>query len=105
ADSKNIASWIHATPYDRFPPMHPGDPAVAPWFFDWIHHPTGDPYWQQWAPNTHYGRMNIAVLDMEGWYDAFLAGGLQYFTGMVTGAASDPARQNQRIVIGPYDHV
>lgn len=105
ADTKNIASWIHASPYDRFPAMHPGDPNVAPWFFDWIAHPGPGPYWTQWAPNTHYGQMNLPVLDMEGWYDAFLAGGLQNFTGMVSGAPTPAARANQRIVIGPYDHI
>jgi len=105
ADTKNITSWIRYTPYDQFPPMHPGDPNVAPWFFDWINHRTDGPYWQQWAPKQNYPHINIPVLDMEGWYDAFLAGGLQNFTGMTAGAASPQARANQRIVIGPYDHI
>ena len=27
--------------------------------------------------------MNVPVLDFEGWYDAFLAGGIENFAGMV----------------------
>lgn len=45
------------------------------------------------------------MLDVEGWYDAFLNGGVQNFTGMVTSAGSPAARANQRLIIGPYDHI
>ena len=49
--------------------------------------------------------MRVPVLDVEGWYDAFLAGGIENFTGMVKSAGTPQARTNQRLVIGPWDHV
>jgi putative CocE/NonD family hydrolase len=104
-DSLDMARLLRYTPYRSFPPFHPGDGAVAPYFYDWIAHRTDGPYWQQWAPQQHYAKIAIPVLHFEGWYDAFLAGGLRNFTGMVSSGGSVFARNNQRIVIGPWDHI
>ncbi|HEV7449961.1 MAG TPA: CocE/NonD family hydrolase [Pseudonocardiaceae bacterium] len=104
-DSLNIATWLRYAPYRSFPPLHPDDGAVAPYFYDWIAHRTDGPYWQQWAPQRHYSKIGIPVLTFEGWYDAFLAGGVRNFTGMVGSGGSALARNNQRIVIGPWDHI
>jgi len=104
-DDKNIDRWLHYVPYRSFPPFHPGDPAVAPYFYDWVAHRTDDSYWQRWALPRYYPRISIPVLDVEGWYDAFLTGGLHNFAGMVSSGGSAWARTNQRIVIGPWDHI
>lgn len=104
-DSLDIAGLLRYTPYRTFPPFHPGDGAVAPYFYDWIAHRTDGPYWQQWSPQRHYSEITIPVLHIEGWYDAFLAGGVRNFTGMVGSGGSEFARNNQRIVIGPWDHI
>lgn len=104
-NAEHLPVSLRFAPYNQFPPMRPRDPAVAPYFFDWISHRTNDGYWRNWAPEQHYQHITIPVLDFEGWYDAFLPGGVHNFTGMVTGGGSDFARANQRIVIGPYDHI
>ncbi|MBV8992341.1 MAG: CocE/NonD family hydrolase, partial [Pseudonocardiales bacterium] len=104
-DAKDIAGWLQYTPYRTFPPFHPGDAAVAPYFYDWISHRTDGPYWQQWAPQQYYPKITIPVLHIEGWYDAFLAGGIRNFTGMVSSGGSAFARNNQRLVLGPWDHI
>jgi hypothetical protein len=103
--AKNLPSWLRFAPYNRFPPLRPDDPTVAPYFFDWLRHRTDDDYWRRWAPQEYYSRITIPVLNIEGWYDAFLGGGVQNFTGMVAGGGSDFARAHQRLVIGPYDHI
>jgi putative CocE/NonD family hydrolase len=92
-------------PYDRFAPLEPASPLTAPYFFDWVRHPTNGPYWKRWAPNQHYPQIDLPVLDFEGWYDAFLRGGLENFTGMSQQAPSPFARNNQHVVIGPWDHL
>jgi hypothetical protein len=48
--------------------------------------------------------VKVPVLDVEGWYDAFLVGGLENFTGMVNHGGSPEARSNQRLIVGPWDH-
>ena len=46
----------------------------------------------------------MPVLAFDGWYDAFLNGALRNFNGMRTEGANELARNNQRIVIGPWEH-
>jgi putative CocE/NonD family hydrolase len=103
--TKNYTLWLNHLPYKDFPPMHPESPTVAPWFFDWISNSTRDDYWKQWSIRERYQNVHVPVLDIEGWYDAFLAGGVENFTGMIAQGGTPDARQQQRLVIGPWDHV
>ena len=103
-DRKDLALLMKFAPYNQFPPFHPDDPNVAGYFFDWLRHPTYDSYWKRWAPQEYYGKLSIPVLDIEGWYDGFLEGGVHNFTGMSATAKTAYARDNQRLVIGPWDH-
>ncbi|MFX0577337.1 CocE/NonD family hydrolase [Nocardia nepalensis] len=104
-DLQNVTSWLNYRPYKDFPPLQPGNPAVAAWFFDWIRNSVRNDYWKQWSIRDRYPNVRVPVLDIEGWYDAFLAGGVENFTGMVERGGDPQARQNQRLVIGPWDHL
>jgi putative CocE/NonD family hydrolase len=97
--------WLSFRPYKDLPPLQPGNSAVAPWYFKWIRHSAHDDYFKRWSIRDHYAAVKVPVLDGEGWYDAFLAGGVENFAGMVTGGGTSDARTNQRLVIGPWDHV
>ena len=97
--------WMDFRPFKDLPPMQPQNPAVAPWYFDWIRHSRRDDFWRQVSIRDRYPSVNVPVLDVEGWYDAFLAGGIENFTGMVAHGGTGQARDNQRLVIGPWDHV
>ncbi|MFG1795269.1 CocE/NonD family hydrolase [Nocardia sp. NPDC049149] len=101
----DFTTWMNFRPYKDFPPLQPGNPAVASWYFDWIRNSTYNDYWKRWSIREHYQDVKIPVLDMQGWYDAFLAGGVENFTGMVDKGGTPQARQNQRLVIGPWDHL
>lgn len=102
---KDLAKWEKFTPYDRFPPLHPEDPQFAPYFFDAIKHWTDDKYWKKFSIKTRYDKVKVPVLAFEGWYDAFLNGGLENFEGMRKSGGSKLARTDQRIVIGPWEHL
>jgi putative CocE/NonD family hydrolase len=97
--------WMEFRPFKDLPPMQPQNPAVAPWYFDWIRHSTRDDFWLQSSIRDRYPSVTVPVLDVEGWYDAFLAGGTENFAGMVARGGTEFARDNQRLVIGPWDHV
>ncbi|MBA0048260.1 CocE/NonD family hydrolase [Mycobacteroides sp. LB1] len=97
--------WLSFLPYKDLPPMQPDNPQVAPWYFDWIRHSTRDDYWKQWSIRDRYEKVKVPVLHFEGWYDSFLRGGLENFTGMSARGGSPEARRDQRIVIGPWDHL
>lgn len=104
-DNKDIAKWMHFRPYDKFPPFHPGDPRVAPYFFDAVKHPTDDAYWKAFSIESRYDKVDVPVLAFEGWYDGFLNGGLRNFVGMRQKGGAELARTDQRIVIGPWEHL
>ncbi len=104
-EGKDLAKWMRFTPYDKFPPLHPEDPAFAPYFFDAIKHSTDDAYWKAFSIKSRYGKVTVPVLAFEGWYDAFLNGALENFTGMRKNGGTELARTSQRIVIGPWEHL
>lgn len=105
AASADPTRWMDFRPFKDLPPMQPQNPAVAPWYFDWIRHSTRDDFWRQFSIRDRYPSVKVPVLDVEGWYDAFLAGGTENFAGMVAHGGTEFARDNQRLVIGPWDHV
>ncbi|MFA4084030.1 CocE/NonD family hydrolase [Mycobacteroides salmoniphilum] len=105
AADKERERWLNFLPYQDLPPMQPGNPHVAPWYFEWIRHATRDDYWKRWSIRDRYENVKVPVLHFEGWYDAFLRGGLENFAGMSTRGGSPEARRHQRIVIGPWDHL
>jgi hypothetical protein len=42
---------------------------VAPWFYEWMRHEPGDPWWN-WAELAgKYDRVDAAVLNLSGWHD------------------------------------
>jgi uncharacterized protein len=105
AASAEPTRWMEFRPFKDLPPMQPQNPAVAPWYFDWIRHSTRDDFWQQFSIRDRYPSVRVPVLHFEGWYDAFLAGGTENFAGMVAHGGTQLARDNQRLVVGPWDHV
>lgn len=105
AASDDPTRWLAFRPYRDLPPLQPGNPTVAPWYFDWIAHSRRDDFWTRWSIRDQYASVKVPVLNMAGWYDAFLAGSVENFTGMTAGGATGQAREGQRLVIGPWDHI
>jgi hypothetical protein len=103
--SKDIAKWWRFTPYSQLPLLQPESPVVAPYFFDAVRHPTDDAYWQAFSIQNRWDKVAVPVLAFEGWYDAFVNGALRNFNGVQAKGATELARKNQRIVIGPWEHL
>ncbi|GAA4500771.1 CocE/NonD family hydrolase [Gluconacetobacter tumulicola] len=105
ADGKNPSTWLSFTPYGAFPALHPEKPEVAPYFYDTVAHPTRDSFWEAFQIRTHYDRVKVPVLAFDGWYDSFLTGAINNFNGMRMSGGSAQARANQRLVLGPWEHI
>jgi uncharacterized protein len=92
-----------AADYSALPLMHSEplrESGLAPYFFDWLHHPGSDDYWRSWALADSYKDMTVPALHIGGWWDIFLTGTLQNFAGMKrSGAAGE-----QRCIVGPWTH-
>jgi predicted acyl esterase len=48
--------------------------------------------------------VKVPALNISGWYDIFLWGTYQNYQGMRKRGGTPQARQNQRLVIGPWSH-
>ena len=77
---------------------------VAPYYFDWLAHPTYDDFWKQTAPRERYDRVVVPALNIGGWYDLFLGGTLANFRGIRERGGSEAARSGSRLIIGPWSH-
>jgi len=77
--------------------------ALAPYYDDWVNHPTYDDFWANLDVSTRYDALNVAALNVGGWYDIFQKGTIDNFTGM---RAKAPAamRERQHLVLGPWNH-
>jgi putative CocE/NonD family hydrolase len=66
---------------------------------DWLRHSASDQYWEdlRW-PAVDYA--DLPCLHIGGWYDIFLQGTLAVFE-----EATKLAPRNQRLVVGPWQHV
>jgi len=100
-----FTKWYWFLPLKDFPPLHPNDPRVAPYFYDWLRHPDNDVYWQRWSLRTRYGQITVPALNFDGWYDIFIDGALENFNGMRKHGGSEVARKGQQLVVGPWLHI
>jgi putative CocE/NonD family hydrolase len=73
--------------------------ALAPYFVDWLEHPSYDDYWKQWSIEDHHSQIMVPVFHVGAWYDIFLGGTLRNYMGIKANGGSEAARRGQRLVI------
>ncbi|MDH5315146.1 MAG: CocE/NonD family hydrolase [Gemmatimonadota bacterium] len=79
---------------------------VADWYYDWMAHPPGDPWWN-WAELTDkYSRTGAAVLNLSGWHDEAYgpSGATTNFAGLVAARGGGARAARTRVVVGPWTH-
>jgi uncharacterized protein len=77
----------------------PSAAGIAPYFKDWLAHPSFDAYWKQWSIEDHYAQIQVPVLSFGAWYDIFLGGTLRNYARLKTEAGTDAAKRGQRLVV------
>ena len=97
--------WIEKLPLNSFPvQMTAPQENLAPYFFDWLAHPSYDDFWKQWSIEDHLDQINVPVFHTGAWYDIFLGGTLRNYVGLRVRAGSEEARHGQRLLIGIGGH-
>ena len=71
---------------------------------NWIRHPLADDYWKPSFYQNKFSRIDVPTLHVSGWYDDDLIGTHINYTGMRKLAKSKQARNNQKLIIGPWPH-
>jgi hypothetical protein len=72
---------------------------LAPYFLDWLAHPTYDDYWKQWSIEENYQNIQVPALTIAAWYDIFQGGSLRNYMGIKTYAGNEAARQGQHLLV------
>lgn len=94
-----------ATVLDVLPlASHPAIRRFAPFYREWIEHPSAGAYWDSISPASGYSNITAPAMNVSGWYDIFLYGTIQNYMGMKREGKA-PASQNQKLVLGPWTHM
>ncbi|MCX4095688.1 CocE/NonD family hydrolase [Nocardia sp. alder85J] len=75
------------------------------WWSDFMAHPAHDEYWNQYDVSTEISQVSVPALHIGGWYDLFLGATVRAFVAARRHAGTEQARAEQRLVIGPWDHL
>jgi putative CocE/NonD family hydrolase len=73
--------------------------AFAPYFLDWLDHPSYDDYWKAISIENHFSDITVPALHVAGWYDIFLGGSLRNYLGIKSHGGSAAARSGQRLLV------
>jgi len=79
--------------------------AVAPYYFEWLAHRPGEPYWDWAELRGRYDRVGAAVLNLSGWHDEAYGpeGAITNFLGLLA-ARRGEADPRTRLILGPWIH-
>ncbi|MUT67620.1 CocE/NonD family hydrolase [Paenibacillus sp. NEAU-GSW1] len=78
---------------------------TAPYYLEWLRHPTRDSYWSLHALREQYERIEVPALHIGGWYDIFIDGTIDNFNGIRERGGTAKARENQFLLIEPWFHM
>jgi uncharacterized protein len=78
--------------------------SFAPNYFEMLDEPYYGDYWAPSNIAARHADFEVPALHVVGWYDIFAAGTIRNYTGIRTNARSRHARDNQRLVVGWWNH-
>ena len=76
-----------------------GPLSLAPYFLDWLAHPSYDDYWKRWSIDDHDSAVTVPAYHVAAWYDIFLGGTLRNYLGLSASAGAEAARHGQRLLV------
>jgi uncharacterized protein len=103
-DPLNGAATLPLVDYPIFglqqlPSQSTATTAFAPYFLDWLDHPSYDDYWKAISIEDHFSNITVPALHVAAWYDIFLGGSLRNYLGIKSHGGSAEARSGQRLLV------
>jgi uncharacterized protein len=71
---------------------------------DWLKHQSYDDYWRAISDEERFPNIKVPAHTSGGWFDIFLAGTINGFTGLRAKGGSEIARRESKMIIGPWGH-
>lgn len=72
-------------------------------FRDWAEHTGYDGYWKAISDEEHFGKVDIPLYTQGGWFDIFLAGTINGYTGVRT-KGGPAAKKAVKLWVGAWGH-
>jgi putative CocE/NonD family hydrolase len=76
----------------------------APYWQDILNHPGINSWWEPLIYQNKFDRVKLPILHVSGWYDDEQAGAVMNYVGMTQKGATPDARNNQKLLMGPWPH-
>lgn len=103
----NTTEDVRDLPLTRYPVFHLPQALqpdgltsqFAPYYLDWLAHPSEDAYWNPWSIEEHYADIRVPSLTVAAWYDIFLGGSLRNYAGVQEHGGTEAARNKQQLLI------
>ena len=77
---------------------------ASPELREWVKHDRYDEYWEAIDQHRMYEHIAVPGLHVGGWFDHLTRGQFQACHGIGEWGATETARENQRLFIGPWGH-
>jgi putative CocE/NonD family hydrolase len=94
-------TWMDYRPLRELPIMKGFE-----YWAEWIDNPIESDYWKPFDIEGQHSKVRVPALNLSGWNDDQYGqpGAIRNFVGMRTAGATQPAREGQRLVMGPWTH-
>lgn len=76
-----------------------------PWWDAWHTHSARDEYWEDRSSTHSLSNVAVPGLHIGGWFDIFVNDTTRSSAKLAAEASNVEARQGQRLIIGPWDHM
>ena len=78
---------------------------TAPYFSEYFDQEPDGPYWWKINLLRHVKNISLPMFHVSSWYDIFLEGALNAYQAMRERAPTAQARNNQKLLVGPWAHI
>jgi len=92
-------SYLHLPVIDA-----PAVSQILPAWREWVSHEQRDTFWTGLSYAADRKQITTPALHVGGWFDLFLGGTLDNYQTLRAAAATDHARRNQALIVGPWTH-
>ncbi len=93
--------WLEHLPLGDIAPLL----GAADFYNTWLAAPhAADPYWKRISPERNAWRISCPVLVVSGWYQLFLRGAYEGYRAVTSSGATEVARNQSRMIIGPWEN-
>jgi hypothetical protein len=95
-----LTKWVWQLPLKSFSEFR----HLAPYYYDWLAHPTYDDFWARMDVEPRYGNVMVPSLNSGGWYDIFQIGTVRNFQRIKVAGGSADARDGSMLVMRASCH-